>query len=68
MVITLKINEKSKAGKLLSSMIELFSKNKNDVEILITPNFETLQAMDDAIKGNVIRASSAKELLSILKS
>ena len=68
MVITLKINEKSKAGKLLASMIELFSKNKNDVEILTTPNFETLQAMDDAVKGNLIRASSAKELLSILKS
>lgn len=68
MVISLKINEKSKAGKLLASMIELFSKNKEDVEILTTPNFETLQAMDDAVKGNLIRTSSAKELLSILKS
>ena len=68
MVITLKINEKSKAGKLLASMIELFSKNKNDVEILATPNVETLKAMEDALRGNVIRANSAKELLSILKS
>lgn len=68
MIITLKINKKSKAGSLLASMIELFSKDNNDVEILVTPNFETLQAMEDAINGKVIRANSAKELISSLKS
>jgi len=66
--ITLKINEKSKAGKLLTGMIELLSKNKSDVEIISTPNFETLKAMEDAKNGKVIRAKNATELLSILKS
>lgn len=66
--ITLKINEKSKAGKILTGMIELLSKNKNDVEIVATPNFETLKAMEDSRNGKVIRAKNAKELLSILKS
>jgi urocanate hydratase len=68
MIITLKINEKSKVGKLLATMIELFSKDKNDVEILTTPNFETLQAMEDTVNGKVIRANSAKELIASLKS
>ena len=49
-------------------MIELFSKDKNDVEILITPNFETLQAMEDTVNGKVIRANSAKELIASFKS
>jgi len=66
--ITLKINEKSKAGKLLTGMIELLSKNKSDVEIISTPNFETLKAMEDAKNGKVIRAKNAKELISFLKS
>ena len=66
--ITLKINEKTKAGKLLTAMIDLLSKNKSDVEIVSTPNFETLKAMDDAKNGKVIRAKNASELLSILKS
>jgi triosephosphate isomerase len=68
MIITLKINEKSKVGKLLATMIELFSKDKNDVEILITPNFETLQAMEDTVNGKVFRANSAKELIASFKS
>lgn len=66
--ITLKINEKTKAGQLLTSMIELLSKNQIDVEIISTPNFDTLKAMEDAQNGKVIKAKNAKELLSILKS
>ena len=66
--ITLKINEKTKAGQLLTSMIELLSKNQIDVEIISTPNFDTLKAMEDAQNGKVIKAKNAKELLLILKS
>jgi hypothetical protein len=32
--ITLKINERSKAGKTLKNMIEIFSKEKENVEIV----------------------------------
>ncbi|MFN3640567.1 MAG: DUF2683 family protein [Flavobacterium sp.] len=32
--ITIKINEKSKAGKTLKSLIEIFSKDNKDIEIL----------------------------------
>jgi hypothetical protein len=49
-------------------MIDLLSKNKNDVEIVTTPNFETLKAIEDAKNGKVIKAKNAKELLSILKA
>lgn len=32
--ITIKINEKSKAGKTLKSLIEIFSKDNKDIEII----------------------------------
>jgi hypothetical protein len=47
-------------------MVELYSIHKNDIEILTTLNFETVQAIEDSVQGNVIIPNSAKELLSIL--
>lgn len=43
--ITLKINEKSKAGKTLLSMVQFFTEEKTGVEILKTPNLESVKAM-----------------------
>ena len=34
--ITLKINEKTKAGKILTAMIELFSKEKKELRLWTT--------------------------------
>jgi hypothetical protein len=43
--ITLKINEKSKGGKTLLSMVRFLTEEKKGVEIIQTPNLETVKAM-----------------------
>lgn len=54
--ITLKINEKSKAGKTLLSMVHFFTEEKNGVEILKEPSErnvsskKVLQDLDLAFK------------------
>ena len=56
--ITLKINEKSKAGKTLLSMVQFFTDEKNGVEIVKTPNLETVKAMYEV--KNKIGLTNAK--------
>lgn len=56
--ITLKINEKSKAGKTLLSMLHFFTEEKKGVEVIQTPNFETIRAMYEV--ENKIGLSHAK--------
>jgi hypothetical protein len=65
--ITLKINEKSKAGKTLLSMVQFFNEEKNGVEILKTPNLETLKAMYEVEnKMGLTRVKNSKELFKKL--
>lgn len=45
--IILKINEKTKAGKLLTGMIELLSKNKAEVEVISN---DSKSGLDEAIE------------------
>ncbi|WP_026977000.1 hypothetical protein [Flavobacterium tegetincola] len=52
--ITLKIDKKTKAGKLLSSMIELLSKDSKGVEIVQTTTKSGLEEALDDIKNNRI--------------
>lgn len=50
--ITLKINEKTKAGKILTAMIELFSKEKKGVEIVDNKSKAGIdEALEDIKKG-----------------
>lgn len=49
--ITLKINEKSSLGKLFLEFVKTFVSEKKGVEIVKTPNAETLKAMQDAENG-----------------
>lgn len=49
--ITLKINEKSSLGKLFLEFVKTFVAEKKGVEIVKTPNAETLKAMQDAESG-----------------
>ena len=69
-VITLKINEKSKAGKTLLSLVKFFTEEKNGVEIIEekTPNAVTQKAIDDAKSGKVYRAKDIHDLLQHLDS
>jgi hypothetical protein len=65
--ITLKINEKSKAGKTLLSMVRFFTEEKNGVELLKTPNLETVKAMYEAEnKIELTRVKNSKELFEKL--
>ena len=65
--ITLKINEKSKAGKTFLSMVRFFTEEKNGVEILNTPNLETIKAMYEVEnKIGLTRVKNSKELFKKL--
>lgn len=61
--ITLKINEKSKAGKILTGMIELLSKNKNDVEIIKNDSKSGIEeAIEDIKQGKINSYKDSNEL------
>lgn len=74
--ITLKINERSKAGKALLAMLGFFVEEKNGVEMLVTPkeidapryNLETEKAIQDAKKGKVYRSKNMTDLMKHLNS
>ena len=61
--ITLKIDKKTKAGKLLASMIELFSKEENGVEVINTNSKSGLdEAFDDVKNGKINSYNNSDEL------
>jgi hypothetical protein len=65
--IALKINERTKAGKTLLSLINLFTTENNGVEICNIPNFETVKAMYDAEnKIGIVKAKNSKDLFNKL--
>ncbi|MDT8411504.1 MAG: hypothetical protein RQ875_03495 [Vicingaceae bacterium] len=49
--ITLKINEKTNAGKVLIAFIKNFIAKEKDVEIIKVPNAETLKVINDIENG-----------------
>ena len=66
--ISLKINERTKAGKALLSLIKLFTTENKGVEICNIPNFETIKAMYDAErKLNVMETKGSKDLFENLR-
>lgn len=67
--ITLKINEKSSFGKLFLEFVKTFVSEKKGVEIVKTPNAETLKAIEEVEKGiGVIKAKNVDELFKKLKA
>ncbi len=67
--ITLKINEKTKAGKTLLSMVRFFTEEKKGVEILKTPNATTQKVINEAKKGvGINKSSSHSDLMEKLLS
>jgi len=63
--VTLKINEKTKEGKTLMSLLEFFVSEKKGVELVQTPNIETLKAMYEA--ENKIGVSKTKNTEDLFK-
>ncbi len=63
--ITLKINEKTIAGKALLSMVNLISSENKGVEICDAPNFETVKAIYEA--ENKINLTKAKDSKDVFK-
>lgn len=81
--ITLKINERSKAGKTLLSLLDFFTSENNGVEIIANPiddkkkvsevsgnipNAETIEAINEAKSGKVYRSKGMKDLMQHLNS
>ena len=65
--ITLKINEKTKAGKALLSIVNLISSENKRVEVCDAPNFETIKEMYEAEnKIGLTKAKDAKDLFKKL--
>ena len=65
--ITLKVNEKSKAGKTMLSFLKFITEESKGVEVVHTPNYDTLLAIQEAKQGKVIRGKNAKDLFRKLK-
>lgn len=62
-IITLKIDKKTKAGKLLASMIELFSKEENGVEVIKTNSKSGIEeAFEDVKNGKINSYNDSNEL------
>ena len=83
-MITIKVNERTKAGKLLLEMAQLFSQDKKGIEIIKSktkakakdypisknvPNAETLRSMRNTSKGiGLTKTKSHEDLLEKLYS
>lgn len=62
--ITLKINGRTKMGKIILDLIKYCSNKKMGVEVLYYPNEETLEAINNVEKGiGLIRTESHKDLM-----
>jgi hypothetical protein len=55
--ITLKINERTKMGKIILDLIKLSSAEKKGVEVLYYPNEETLEAIKEAEEGKTTKTT-----------
>lgn len=77
-MVTIKINEKTKAGKAILEAAESYSDDKENVEIIRNskseskekiPNAETLKAMEDAKNGiGLTKTESHEDLMKKLFS
>ena len=65
--ITLKINESDSKAKELLLYIERFAREHNSVDILHSPNDETLQAFEDIKNGNVFKTNDVDDLFRQLE-
>jgi antitoxin component of RelBE/YafQ-DinJ toxin-antitoxin module len=67
--MTFKINERTKAGKAFLTMKDTFFTDAVGVEIVETPNFETVKAMYEAEnKIGLTKSKNTKDLLKKLRS
>jgi hypothetical protein len=55
--ITLKINERTKMGKIILDLIKFSSAEKKGVEVLYYPNEETLDAIKEVEEGKTSKMS-----------
>jgi len=61
--ITLKINEKTKAGKLLTAIIEFLSKEDTDIKIISSSSKSGVEeSLEDIKKGNLNSYKNSSEL------
>lgn len=66
--ITLKINERSSFGKAILELIKIGISENKGVELVKTPNDETIKAIEEVKSGKVIKAKNASELIKKLNA
>jgi antitoxin component of RelBE/YafQ-DinJ toxin-antitoxin module len=66
--ISLKINEKTKKGQAFIEFLKQYVINDETVELVKTPNAETIKAIEEVYSGKVIKAKNATELIKKLNS
>ena len=66
--ITLKINERSNFGKAILELIKIGISENKGVELIKTPNEETIKAIEEVKAGKVIKAKNATELIKKLNA
>ena len=66
--ITLKINERSNFGKAILELIKTGISENKGVELIKTPNEETIKAIEEVKAGKVIKAKNATELIKKLNA
>jgi hypothetical protein len=64
--ISLKINERSKMGKIILELIKVSSEENQGVEIIHVPNAETIKAIEDVQKGKTTKVKNSQELFKNL--
>ena len=64
--ISLKINERSKMGKIILELIKVSSEENQGVDIIHVPYAETIKAIEDVQKGKTTKVKNSQELFKNL--
>lgn len=64
--ITLKINERSKLGRIILDLIRLGTEKKEGIEVIHTPNQDTIKAIEDVKAGRTTKVKNSKDLFKQL--
>jgi hypothetical protein len=66
--VTIKINERSKKGQAFIEFLNQFIKGDKAVEIIKTPNAETLKAIKHVEDGKTIKTKGVKDFMKQMNS
>lgn len=66
--LTLKINERTEAGKMILETLKLWQSHEKTIEVVKVPNAKTLKAIQEARAGiGIIKTKSHSDLMKKLR-